>query len=102
MMLADRIPHPKELHLIEKILESQKWIIDLENHDIVDAVDQVSLDIHKYQGVYHAANIYAKLLIKREHQQKVLKFIEEIMFADDEMKKEETLLIKKLKESWNL
>jgi hypothetical protein len=31
-----------------------------------------------------------------------LKFIEEIMFADDEMKKEETLLIKKLKESWNL
>lgn len=102
MMLADRVPHPKELQLIEKILREQRWIVDLESHDIVDAVDQVSLDIHKYKGVYHAASIYSKLLIKKEHQEKVLKFIEEIMFADNEMKKEETLLIKKLKEAWNL
>ena len=102
MMLADRIPHPKELKLIEKILDSQGWIIDSQNHDIVDAIDQVSLDIHKYNGVEHTANIYGKQLVKREHQLKILSMIEKVMFADDEMKKEETMLIKQLKNLWNI
>jgi uncharacterized tellurite resistance protein B-like protein len=102
MMLADRIPHPKELKLIEKILDSQNWIIDFENHDIVDAIDQVSLDIHKYDGVEHTANIYGKQLVKREHQLKILSIIEKVMFADNEMKKEETMLIKQLKNLWNI
>lgn len=100
MMLADKIPHQEELKLIKKLLDSEMWIYDIENHDVLDAVDQVSVEIHSYGGVQKTANIYGKLLSNKDDQKKVLRFIEEIMFADDEMKKEETALIKKLRELW--
>jgi hypothetical protein len=81
-------------------LIKEHWVFDIDNHDIVDAVDQVSVEIFKYGGILKTANIYGKLLKNKNSQQKVLKFIEEIMFADNEMKKEETSLIKQLRNLW--
>jgi len=100
MMLADKVPHKEELKHIEGLLIKEHWVFDIDNHDIVDAVDQVSVEIFKYGGILKTANIYGKLLKNKNSQQKVLKFIEEIMFADNEMKKEETSLIKQLRNLW--
>ena len=102
MMLADRLPHPSEIEKTHKILTSEKWLIDLASHDIIDAIEQVSREIYKYNGVEHAANIYGKLLTNIECQKNVLRFIEEIMIADGVIKKEETKLIKQLRELWKL
>ena len=102
MMLADRLPHPSKIEKTHKILTSEKWLIDLANHDIIDAIEQVSREIYKYNGVEHAANIYGKLLTNIECQKNVLRFIEEIMIADGVIKKEETKLIKQLRELWKL
>lgn len=41
------------------------------------------------------------LVKKRKAQVKILKFIEEVMLADGIIRKEETALIKQLRELWN-
>ena len=69
-MLADKIPHKDELKLIKKLLDDEKWIYDIENHDVLDAVDQVSVEIHRYGGVVKTANIYGKLLSNKGDQKK--------------------------------
>ena len=102
MMLADKLPHPDEIKKIHSILVSEKWLADLNSHDIVDSIEQVSREIYKYNGVEHAANIYGKLLTNIKLQKKALKFIEEIMIADGLIRKEETRLIKQLRTLWNL
>ena len=102
MMLADKLPHPEEIKKIHSILVSEKWLADLNSHDIVDSIEQVSREIYKYNGVEHAANIYGKLLTNIKLQKKALKFIEEIMIADGLIRKEETRLIKQLRTLWNL
>jgi len=61
----------------------------------------VSREIYKNKGVDKTANIYGKLLKKRKAQVKILKFIEEVMLADGIIRKEETALIKQLRELWN-
>ncbi len=102
MMLADRLPHPSEIEKTHDILTSEKWLFDLNSHDIIDAIEQVSREIYKYNGVEHTANIYGKLLTSVKSQKKVLKFIEEIMISDGLIKKEETKLIKQLRTLWDL
>ena len=44
MMLADKVPHKEELKHIEGLLIKEHWVFDIDNHDIVDAVDQVSVE----------------------------------------------------------
>lgn len=101
MMLADKVPHEEESKKILNILASEKWLNDPDEHDIVDAIEQVSREIYKNKGVDKTANIYGKLLKKRKAQVKILKFIEEVMLADGIIRKEETALIKQLRELWN-
>ena len=63
MMLADRIPHPKELKLIEKILDSQNWIIDFENHDTYGSKNNHLFLVHLV--LVHLVLVHLVLLVHR-------------------------------------
>ena len=103
MALVDNNLHIKEVEKITEILNSGEWLIgDVRNHDVLDAVDQVSRESYEYGGITKAANIYGALLKGKEQQKKMIDFMSDIMLADKRVRKSESKLIKQLRELWNI
>ena len=74
----------------------------MRNHDVLDAIDQVSRESYEYGGITKATNIYGSLLKGKKQQKKMIDFMNDIMLADDRVKKSESKLIKQLRELWSL
>ena len=103
MALSDKILHPNEIQKIYEILNSGEWLIgDIKNHDVLDAVEQVSREVYQYNGIEKTANIYGKLLKSREAQKTTIKFMEEVMLADKVRVKQEIKLLQQLRKLWEL
>jgi len=103
MALVDKNLHISEIEKITEILNSGEWLVgDMKNHDVLDAVEQVSREIYEYNGVKKAANIYGKNLKGKDAQKKMIDFMHDVMLADTKVRKEEVKLIKQLRDLWSL
>lgn len=103
MALVDNQLHVSEIEKITELLKEQNWISkDISNHDVLDAIEQVSREIYEFKSIEKAINFYGKQLKGKENQKLLLEFLQDVMLADKLAKKEETLLIKQLRELWNI
>ena len=103
MALVDNNLHISEIEKITEILNSGEWLVgDMKNHDVLDAVEQVSREIYEYKGIKKAVNIYGKKLKGKDAQKKMIDFMQQVMLADTKVRKEEVKLIKHLRDLWSL
>ena len=103
MALVDNNLHISEIEKITEILNSGEWLVgDMKNHDVLDAVEQVSREIYEYKGIKKAVNIYGKKLKGKDAQKKMIDFMQQVMLADTKVRKEEVKLIKHLRVLWSL
>lgn len=103
MALVDNNLHISEVEKITELLTQQNWISnEMSKHDVLDAIEQVSREIYEYNSIEKAVNVYGKQLKGKENQMMLIEFLQDVMLADNLAKKEETLLIKQLRELWNL